>query len=76
MTRNAHLNVGQVYQNKGGGAFLCIKQIDENVYVMLNIKSSWMLHAHNITMYEDGTIEWDYSSNGYFSELKYRGETL
>ena len=67
MTRNTHLNAGQVYQNKGGGSFLCIKQIDENVYQMLNIKSGWMLEAHEITIYEDDTIEWDYSSHGYFS---------
>ena len=74
MKRHVKLNIGEVYQNKGGGSFLCIREIDESTYQMLNIKSRWMLEAHEITMYEDGTIEWDYSSHGYFSELKYKGE--
>ena len=72
MTRHVELNIRQVYENKGGGKFLCLKKIDESTYQMLNIKSSWMFIAHEITMYEDGTIEWDYSSNGYFSDLRYK----
>lgn len=74
MIRHATLEIGKVYKNKGGGNFLCIRQIDESTYQMLNVKSSWMLEAHEITMYEDGTIEWDYSSHGYFSELRYKKE--
>lgn len=30
------------------------------------VKDAWVLVAHVITMYEDGTIEWDYSTGGHF----------
>ena len=71
--RHAELQVGKVYKNRGGSEYLCLGQIGGSAWDMLNIKSSWRLTAHIITMYEDGTIEWDYSSDGYFSNFKYIG---
>ncbi len=56
---------GKVYQNKGGGEFLCIESFDGSA-VMQNTASRWTFKAHGITQYEDGTVEWDYSTRGHF----------
>ena len=34
---------------------------------MKRVKDGWTLEAHTITMYEDGTIEWDYSTGGHWA---------
>lgn len=34
---------------------------------MTNVKSGWSFIACGLLMYEDGTIEWDYSKNGHFA---------
>ena len=68
---------GQAYTNKGGGTFLCKGGIHETPYTvekaysarMVNVKSGWTFTAHGLIQYEDGTIEWDYSSGGRFEEV-------
>lgn len=67
MTRHATLTPGKVYTNKGGGEFLCEKVLSDGA-IMTNVKSGWCSEAHTITMYDDGTIEWDYSTGGYFKK--------
>lgn len=67
--RHAVLERGKVYKNKGGGEFRCNDIFSDGADVT-NIKSGWRCLAHNITLYDDGTIEWDYSTKGYFDERK------
>lgn len=59
---------GMVYKNKGGGEFLCIKGFAGNA-VMQNVASGWTFNANGIILYEDGSIEWDYSTGGHFEQL-------
>lgn len=61
--------VGCIYRNHGGGAFECIAT-DGNAFMMRNVASGWALCAHGIEMYDDGSIEWDYSTMGHFEEKK------
>lgn len=56
---------GKVYKNKGGGEFLCIQSLEENA-IMKNTASGWTFKAHGIIQYDDGTIEWDYSTGGHY----------
>lgn len=56
---------GKVYRNKGGGEFLCLESFDGSA-VMQNTASRWTFETHGITQYEDGTLEWDYSTRGHF----------
>lgn len=35
--------------------------------LMRNIATGWTLKAHGCGVYPDGTIDWDYSTNGYFA---------
>lgn len=65
--RNADLEIGKTYANKGGGTFRCLRYEGNNSYKMVNVLSGWTFYAHNITMYSNGSIEWDYSTGGYFA---------
>lgn len=56
-----------IYRNNGGGRYRCLRCLSEPHHaVMQNTASGWILHAHGIGIYPDGTIDWDYSSKGYF----------
>lgn len=72
--RNAVLVEGRVYQNRGGGKFCCLASWGEpggeSKAVVRNVASGWRCLAHNVTMYADGRIEWDYSTGGFFDRTK------
>ena len=54
-----------MYENAGGGKYLCTSHWSSSESAMfMNIASGWELTAHGIVQYEDGTIEWDYSTGG------------
>jgi len=60
---------GKTYRNQGGGVFRCINY--SRIFgeaTMQNVKSGWTLRAHGCGLYEDGTMDWDYSTGGYFAE--------
>lgn len=61
---------GAVYENHGGGVFRCMTTPSKNLSgyyaTMQNIKSGWTFQAIGIHRYQDGTIDWDYSTNGIF----------
>lgn len=56
---------GKAYPNKGGSEFLCLR-IQSGIPIMRNTRSGWTMEVHNVWQYEDGKIEWDYSTNGHF----------
>ena len=59
--------VGEVYRNQGGGSFLCKTAPDQaGGQIMQNTVSKWTFRAQGIGIYEDGSIDWDYSTGGYF----------
>ncbi len=61
--------IDKVYENKGGGLYRCIYYAADNVPVMQNVNTGWTLKANGICVYEDGKIEWDYSTEGHFEEV-------
>lgn len=63
-TRNFALATGRVYTNRNGSDYLCKAIREPGCYIMERVKDGWTLEAHIITMYPDGTIEWDYSTGG------------
>lgn len=63
MKRTQSLTIGRIYTNRNGNEYLCIGH-SENGSIMERTKDSWTLTAHGITIYNDGTIEWDYSTGG------------
>lgn len=59
--------VGEIYANEGGGEYICDSIfLDEKTARFRNIKSNWSLLAHGIGQYADGTIDWDFSTYGFF----------
>lgn len=58
---------GKVYKNKGGGEYLCIRNLNGDA-IMRNVVSGWTLRANGVMRYEDGTIEWNYSTEGHWTE--------
>lgn len=58
--------IGTIYQNRGGGEYICTGTAGGYDATMERIKDGWQLLAHGLLMYEDGTIEWDYSTGGRF----------
>lgn len=57
---------GQTYTNHNGSDYLCKSIQDSNSAVLERVKDKWTLVAHGIEKYEDGTIEWDYSTGGHW----------
>lgn len=72
--RHTLLHEGNTYENKNGGTYKCLREINRDTYDMTNTVTGWTLRAHVITMYEDGKIEWDYSTEGRFEKLGYKVE--
>ena len=63
--------VGETYQNQGGGTYRCLKSggfLQCNEAIMQNTKSQWTFKAVGCGIYEDGTIDWNWSKDGYFDK--------
>ncbi len=60
---------GEIYENAGGGRYLCESDGNEHSARMMNVTSGWTFIAKGIVRYDDGTIEWDYSVDGTFVPL-------
>lgn len=63
--------VGKTYRNHGGGEYICldVSSADGRHYAIFeNVRSGWNLRAVGVRAYSDGSIEWDYSTDGCFVE--------
>jgi len=72
--------VGQIYTNRNGCGYRCTGNhtylceeteqrslaLGEHVAGMERVSDGWELSAHGVIQYEDGTIEWNYSTGGHF----------
>lgn len=72
--------VGQIYINRNGSTYRCISNAEypdeilmrravdlgEHRSSMLRITDGWSITVHGICRYEDGSVEWNYSSGGSF----------
>ena len=62
---------GKTYCNHAGGEYICEEVLhDENpcVCVMRRLSDDYTLQAHEIFKYPDGTIQWGYSTAGYWPD--------
>ena len=72
--------VGRIYRNRNGGEYRCtgnatypddIKKeqslaLGEHHASMIRLADGWAIEVYGIHQYEDGTVEWNYSSGGSF----------
>ena len=71
--------VGKIHQNQSGGTFRCLAVVgsdDEHNVIMQNTKSLWTFQANGCAIYEDGTIDWDYSTGGHFGNEDESGRSI
>ncbi len=58
---------GQIYEHTNGVRYECIDfEPSDKRARFRNVKTLWTKVAHGIGIYEDGRIDWEYSSNGTF----------
>lgn len=55
-----------------GSVFACLASYADNSALMINLKSGWTCMCHGVGMYDDGYIDWDYSTGGHFREVPYK----
>lgn len=70
-SKPAWLSAGQVYRHhnpQNAAPFFCDYQNGYSAW-LVNTESGWAFWARGTRMYEDGTIEWNYSSGGRFVAL-------
>lgn len=58
---------GYIYMTKDGTKYICIES-DGHFRSNFQRSDSWTFTAHGCQMNEDGSIEWDGSTGGYFAE--------
>ena len=64
--RRAVLLPGCRYRNRSGIEYTCVRR-DGNDYVMKSQKG-WRCRVRHVWLYDDNTIDWDYSSAGWWEE--------
>ena len=69
---------GNIYENEGGSLYLCTDYgYSNDSYDFVNLKSGWKLTAYGVGVYEDGKIDWDYSTGiGFHSYLNKEASTM
>lgn len=61
--------LGRIYDNQGGGRYQVLQILGEHEARVVNLASGWCCTAHGLGQYFDGTIDWDYSTGGYYIAL-------
>ena len=51
---------GKIYTNHSGFQYEYLEVSEDT--------GGWICTAHHLVMYQDDTIEWDYSTDGHFEE--------
>lgn len=65
---------GTRYRNKGGGVFECVGRKDQAGRIaMRNCSTGWTFFACGIGIYDDDSIDWDYSTEGHFEQIYHGG---
>lgn len=74
--------VGQIYKNRNDREYCCLSNtsypneeaaqkalaLGEHQATMVRMSDGWSFTAHGFHQYEDGTVEWSYSTGGAFRE--------
>lgn len=66
MYRGFELTEGATYKNKNGIIYRCLGRRGADRFVLRSESSGWTFTAVTITAYDNGVIEWDYSTGGRF----------
>ena len=74
------LKVGSLYKLHGHDEFCleCIRRITDDPYsrhsaYVRSTITGWTMIAHGTNIYEDGSIDWDFSTNGHWTDKRTDG---
>ena len=67
--RKYSIKKNEVVQHKNGWYFICIE--DGKNPTLMNVNTGWEMVVHGLGQYDDGKIDWDFSTGGFWS---YMGE--
>ena len=67
--RRYSIKKNEVVLNRNGWFFICVKE-GKNPTLM-NVRTGWEMVVHGLGIYDDGKIDWDFSTGGFWS---YMGE--
>lgn len=60
---------GEIYHNRCGSDYLCKSSYGTLGARMVRIPDGWTCKAHGVRQYADGTIEWDFSTEGHWPQV-------
>lgn len=64
------LTRGTIYKHHdNGNTYMCLMSDKEDARLMCMEGHHWTILAHSVHVYEDGTIDWWYSTGGYFADF-------
>lgn len=76
-SKRMHLVVGERYNLIGHSEknLLVLRKLDgdyydEHSYRVRSDTTGWTMDVHGVNMYDDGSIDWDFSTNGYYTIME------
>lgn len=78
MNHQTPFKAEKVYKLRGTGEkYRCLdfyieKDTAAATLLLRNEQTGWTITAHDVTLYADNSIEWSYSTGGYFEKKKAR----
>lgn len=74
------LEVGSLYRlhDREERCLECLRVIHDDAYSKYSAQirstiSGWTMFVHGTNIYEDGSIDWDFSTNGYWTDKDENG---
>ena len=74
VTERVMLKVGSLYRLHGRDGYVleCIRNVHDDGYspftaVVRSTLTGWTMKVHGVNQYPDGSIDWDYSTDGMFT---------
>jgi hypothetical protein len=61
---------GQIYLNRNGTNYFCLEEKSACSALFISMGSGWTLLAHECSLNDDGTIDWNRSDGRGFKNLK------
>ena len=64
-----YLYINHAIWNGTASVYKCLSTNSDGTALLANVYSGWTFLAHDIVRYDDGSIEWGYSTGGHFAEV-------
>lgn len=61
---------GQIYLNRNGTNYFCLEEKSACSALFISMGSGWTLLAHECSLNDDGTIEWNRSDGRGFKDIE------